>query len=426
MIISVVLTILLIISLAVNFHFASNNGAENKTETYTQTVDSTQTLIEPQTFTLNHNETSTVTSTVISTITQIQNSLTTPSQLSIGNIAVARIMVGMFPDRIAVDPKTDRVFVPYYNGANMSLAVIDGETNSVIANVSSISTYEGYFPVVDSNTDMIYYGNAVINGSTNKIVDLLNPNITFIAVDESNNLVFAANQSSTVSPAAELYEINGTDDAIVSSVASSGELSLGAGAVGEASLNPLTHVLYVAACFGNDECFTSGILAINDTNLKVISEIPINQIIFSVVADSASNLVFVTAAQSQLYVINGTTNSIANVESVTAYANQLRSVTIAPGSGEPLSGELIMTGSPVCNGIGGPNLINCDGNNTIYVISTFNYGLFATFVSNNDTFGGLTYVAYDSANNETYASFDFSNFVLALKIPQYSATILLP
>jgi hypothetical protein len=425
MVLSVVLGILLIISLAVNFHFAFNNGSENKTATFTQTAYSIQTLVEPQTFTLNHTETSTATSTIMSTVTQVQNfSTTTPSLLSIGDLAVARIVVGMFPDRIAIDSKTDRVFVPYYNGANMSLAVIDGATNSVIANVSNISTYQGYFPVVNSNTDMIYYGNAVINGSTNRIVDLLNPNMTFIAVDENNNLVFAANQSSSVSPATELYEINGTNDAIISSVASGGELSLGAGAVGEASLNSLTHMLYIAACFGSDECFNSGILAINDTNLEIISEIPINQIIFSVVADPASNLIFATASQNQLYVINGSTNSIVNVETVTGYANQFRSMTIAePGSGEgPLSGELIMSGSPVCN----QNQINCDGNNTIYVLSTYNYGLFATFVSNNDTFGGLTYVAYDSANNETYASFDFSNFVLALKIPQYSATILIP
>ena len=163
MVLSVVLGILLIISLAVNFHFASNNGSENKTANLTQTAYSIQTLIEPQTFTLNHIETSTATSTIMSTVTQIQNfSTTTPAQLSVGDLAVARIMVGMFPDRIAIDSKTDRVFVPYYNGANMSLAVIDGATNSVIANVSNISTYQGYFPVVNSNTDMIPYGKLVV------------------------------------------------------------------------------------------------------------------------------------------------------------------------------------------------------------------------------------------------------------------------
>ena len=49
-----------------------------------------------------------------------------------------------------------------------------------------------YEPIVNSVTGNIYIGNLVINGSTDKVVGRsIGNNMTFVAVDESNNLVYA-------------------------------------------------------------------------------------------------------------------------------------------------------------------------------------------------------------------------------------------
>ena len=82
--------------------------------------------------------------------------------------------------------------------------------------------------------------------------------------------------------------------------------------------------------------------------------------------------------------------------------------------------ELFITGSPNCQDI----LPDC-GVGTLYVISTQNYGLLAFFSTGNSGSEPI-YLAFNPANNETYMSFSYSDYVLAVKVPQYQISILVP
>ncbi len=85
------------------------------------------------------------------------------------------------------------------------------------------------------------------------------------------------------------------------------------------------------------------------------------------------------------------------------------------GSG---SCEIFLMGVPNCDDLTGCHLT------TLYVLSSTNYGLFTTFVTSANGGGSQLSMQFDPANNETYIA--FGNYVLAVKVPAYHITYLLP
>ena len=338
------------------------------------------------------------------------------SNNSISNIIADNMTVGPFPGRTGVNPVTDMVYIPYYNKQNSSIAVIDGRTNKVVATIANLQI-PGTFLLVNSRTNMLYIGNLVINGSTNKVSASIESYMTFVALDESANLLFAvADNSSSSGLSSRLYEINGTTNGVINSQTLAGYAQIGNGAVGEVALDNITHTIYLPVCTVGFSCSPTYVYALYESGLEVVAKIPINQFaVFAIVVDDQTNMIFVTASQNLLIVINGTTNQIVGSVPISAYANQLRNMEI-----DPSMNELFITGSPNCQDI----LPDC-GVGTLYVISTQNYGLLA-FFSTGKSGSEPIYLAFNPANNETYMSFSYSDYVLAVKVPQFQISILVP
>ncbi|MGI0091566.1 MAG: hypothetical protein ACREBS_07650, partial [Nitrososphaerales archaeon] len=343
------------------------------------------------------------------TWTQYQTNIVSEND-SLSILTVSNITL-VFPSSIGTNPKTDVVYVEY--GSNTTnLAVINGSTNSLITSIPLGAATQAT-PVVNPDTNTVYIGDAIINGTTNKVSDYFNANITFVAADPIMNLVYAMSSTSNGrNGTTTIYEVNGTNDKIVSSLSFPGYSEAADNSV---AMNSQTGVLYLSVCTtrcGFEEQYIAGIGA-TSSGLQVVAEIPINRLIFNMAVNPVTNMIYATALQNLFIVINGTTNQVVNEISITAYANGLRGITV-----DPLDNEIFLAGSPDCNGFSG-----C-GANTLYVLSGLNDGVLATFVSNPNV--GPFLLQFDPSNNETYVLFYFSHFVTSVEIPHYTVTFLIP
>ncbi len=117
---------------------------------------------------------------------------------------VATVAVGDFPTGVAVNEKTNRIYVA--NAGSDTVSVIDGATNTMI---STIAVGDGPFGVaVNEKTNRIYVANAgsdtvsVIDGATDTMITTIPVGIgpTGVAVNEKTNRIYVTNLlSDTVS-----------------------------------------------------------------------------------------------------------------------------------------------------------------------------------------------------------------------------------
>jgi len=270
---------------------------------------------------------------------------------------VADIPVSGYPDGIAVNPGTNRIYVAVTppNNGTPEVNVIDGTSNTVIDTIATpkgawltavnISTNRVYaaacvsgncaMTVIDGNTDKIlgvlpitstqgigiqglavnpvtnriYLSDAsdvkvdVIDGNTNKIIDS-------ISLDGGQPLGLAVdialNEIAIALDGPYLYIASGVTDKII------GRATIGQFAANVA-INPFTSEAYVT----NETFAPSTIAIVNMTNAKVVANVATGNNPFGVCVDIFTNLVFVTNTQdSTVAVVNGYTKT--KVGSVTA------------------------------------------------------------------------------------------------------------
>jgi hypothetical protein len=348
--------------------------------------------------------TNTVTSSITVAGTSYATSLTTENN-SVSNLVISKIDLPHYPLNIAVNSKADLIYVTDWY-VNTSLFVINGTTNKIVTSIP-LNLTTAFDPVVDSVTGNIYIGNLVINGTTDKISAQISRNLTFVAVDDSNNLVYARLNRNVQIGVSEIFELNGPDDAVLRSQNYSGFL------FGDMRINLDTHTLYTTACI-TSLCTPEFIVAINGSTLGIEAQIPVSSSVITVTVNSLSNMVYATALQNSLLVINGSDNKLAATIPITPFANELFGL-----AADPAADLIMVTGAPICTGFSG-----CDVN-TLYVLSSLNYGLFTSFQSNG-TLSGPVFASFNPANNETYLSFEYSSHVLAIKVPHYGITTLFP
>lgn len=370
--------------------------------TSTKTTTTTISAIALQTNTTHVTESETVTSTSY----QTTSTLTVTANNSISNIALANITTGEYPQQIAMNPNTNRIYVTFWNGTSF-LVVIDDTTNKIIATLAIDSNSA---PLVDSSTNLIFVGNEIINGSTDKQIGSINSNLTFAALDQNSHIVYAYRQYlvGAMNGATMIYEINGTTFEIINSENYTGQM------LGDFVFDSNTRTIFATDCTESFACSPSYIVSINGSTLAMESKLEANTIFFAAAFDPQTNMVLVTALQNLLLVVNGSNGELVAKVPVTAYADELEGITI-----DTATNEILLSGEPYCSGF-----VECNSN-TIYVLSATNYGEFADFVGNN-TESGPVILQFDPANNETYMGFGFSSFVLATKIPQYNTTMLVP
>ena len=111
--------------------------------------------------------------------------------------ALGTIALDGSPQKIAVNPNTDRVYVA--KAGSLSVSVIDGKTNTLLPNINTNSTSNAV--AVNPITNMVYAtinkGILVIDGSSNKVVGTI-PNGDFamdIAINPKTDRIYAVNQN---------------------------------------------------------------------------------------------------------------------------------------------------------------------------------------------------------------------------------------
>lgn len=246
------------------------------------------------------------------------------------NAVAATISVGTIPMGIAVDPNTDMVYVA--NGGGY-VSVIDGSTNNVVSTINAT----GYAPFgvgVNPNTNTVYVSSnglkcdcvLVINGATNTVTTVIpitapgQYNTHTIAVDPNTNMVYVAGDGFTYPPADDLGTltiINGTTNT------ETGYLVLGSGGY-DVAVNPATNTIYFSSfgCIYVINAATNGLeTRINGTGSGFQG----------VAVDPSTNTLYATDGGILVYTISGATNMIT--QSVSTGAGYTNYVAVNPVTG---------------------------------------------------------------------------------------------
>ncbi len=232
---------------------------------------------------------------------------------NLGSIANAQtvvevVQVGVGPDAVAVNSKTNRIYVVNRNTNTIhddnSVSVIDGASNEVIDTFS----VEGAFAVgiaVNETSNMIYVSLSehilAINGSDNSVAAVITErNITGfsgIAVNPQTNTIYVANSTNN-----GLCVIDGSINAVV------GEVRIGETVVGHSvSVNPLTNRIYVANSGDNT------VTVVDGASQTVIGSVEVGEVPTGIDVDAARNRIYVANRISAgVSVIDGADNSVIN------------------------------------------------------------------------------------------------------------------
>ena len=401
------LLIIVIIVAALGGYLAGSIGTQPPASTspiQPSTVTTTSTVFQNTTTTAYQNQQA---GSATVTWTQYQTNVVDQND-SLSGLLVSNLTLGGFPDSIGINEKTNTVYVEYATNTT-SLAVINGNTDSLRATIP-LGGLTQSTPIVNSNTNSVYIGNVVINGTTNKVIQYFNQSMTFIAANPILNAVYAMNSTfNGKNGTTTIFEINGNTNSISSSISFTGVPQAGDNSI---AMNENTGVIYLTVCTtycGFSEQYLIGV-GTTSSGMQIVSQIPLNELVFNIAVNSKTNMIYLTALQNLLVVINGTSEQIAEQIPITAYANELRGISV-----DPSGNEIFLAGGPDCQGFS-----SC-GASILYVVSSQNYGTFATFDASSPFI-----LQFDPVNNQTYILYYFSHFVAAVSIPHYTATFLIP
>ncbi|WP_158385037.1 YncE family protein [Candidatus Nitrososphaera evergladensis] len=193
------------------------------------------------------------------------------------NKVIDTIRVGNRPAGVAVNPNTNMVYVANWNYPDGFVSVINGSTNSIVANVT-LGTGASYGIAVNPNTNKVYVDSfaysrngsnivSVIDGSTNKVV----ANVTVGALN------YVVRTGVSTFPDAFRY---GVDIAV----------------------NPKTNMIYT------DNNYVS---VIDGAVNKVVANVTLDSLpLRAISVNPETNLVYVPNSEGNIQVIDGSTNEV--------------------------------------------------------------------------------------------------------------------
>jgi hypothetical protein len=348
-----------------------------ETETISQTSVSKIVLVEPTTSVVTDSTTKTTTDYVTSTIQGIIP--------PISNVLISNISVKTISWSVEANPNTNMIYAvsPLSN-----LSVINGSSNKIVASLS-VGPYGSSYVSIDPSRDLVFAGNAVINGSTNKILTYLPDNITGLAVDSNSNLIFAISPDYAQPGNDSLIVFNGLNYQMESRILLNGSSD-------SLAINERTQVVYVPICSSSTVCAPIYLIAIQGSNLSILARTLIDSsessgIAFSIAVNPVTNIVYLT--DQQLISVNGTTNQVIARTIVSAYTIQCRGVAV-----NSEDDEIYVTGW----GFGDYG--------SFFIVNGQNYSLLNAFAGTGQPIG----ITYDSANAEIYLANSQTQSILAL------------
>jgi YVTN family beta-propeller protein len=250
---------------------------------------------------------------------------------TMSSVAVANITINGYPDVIAVNPNTNRIYVS--DLFNNTLTVVDASTYAVIDTVVLPGTSGSV--VVDTRSNMVFVpvsgctneanvtngcnsdsgstlkgGIVEIDGNTDSIVGEIPINVDWFAIDSNKDTLYGINWNLDFgsNSSASLLAIDERSGSVIANT------SLSAFPLGLA-VNTKTDMVYVAACerVSREYCGAK-LLLINGTNHDIQSVVPLSfwELNSNVVVDPTMNTVYAMGAEPdpELVSIDGTTGKI--------------------------------------------------------------------------------------------------------------------
>ena len=243
------------------------------------------------------------------------NSTTRGSQFVRGNVSnsavLATITLGGVPEQIAVNEKTNRIYVAREGGVD----VINGDTNAIIARVA-LSNFPRSI-AVNTATNKIYVGGfsnvSVIDGATNTVLSILQQSsVLGVAVNPDPDRNPATNDSRIyTTQGGNVNVFSGADETLIT------QIPVGNAATGREpygiDVNTANNKVYVAI-FGNEfsGATTGGVAVINGATNTVIKTLTTDRNTVDVAVNPATNKIYVTSRSARgVRVINGATDALA-------------------------------------------------------------------------------------------------------------------
>lgn len=220
------------------------------------------------------------------------------------NAVTNTIAVGSGPQTVAVDSQTDAIYVTNYN--SNSVSVINGATSSITVSIPVGSNPYGV--VIDQENNMAYVANSssgtvsVINGLALAVVDTINVGTSprGLAVNVNTNFIYAGNYgSNTVSVIAGAtpawnYPTGNPNTATP---------TLGTDPVAGIAMNTTTNTVYAIE--------NGDLYVLNGTTNTVITTITLGGYTgMAIAVDPNTNMIYVSTNENEVAVINGATNTL--------------------------------------------------------------------------------------------------------------------
>ena len=269
-----------------------------------------------------------------------------------GQTVIATVPVGGTPARLAVNPATNKIYVPNYRSNNVT--VIDGATNSTIT-VTDPNASAPFALAINQVTNKIYVPNSgsnnvtVIDGATNSATTITDPNARVpvdVAVNQVTNKIYVVNGGSVnvtvidgdTNSTATVTDPNAAGGAEISAptvavnpatnkiyVLNAGNITVIDGATNSTTtvplpnvgspdalaVNPVTNKIYVANLGSDNVAVIDGA-----TNSTTTVPFPGGTPAVAVAVNPVTNKIYVVNADGDVLVIDGGTNSTTKVFAV--------------------------------------------------------------------------------------------------------------
>ena len=213
------------------------------------------------------------------------------------NTVLATIKVGKNPDGIAVNPSTNRIYVA--NQDSNTVSVIDGASNTVFATIKAGNIPEDI--AVNPSANLIYIDNwkdgtvSVIDGVSNKVLTIIDVGVepSGITVNTSINRVYVSNQHDNT-----VLVIDGASDIVIT------KIKVGESPSGIAA-DPGTNRIYV------NNFVDETVSVIDGISNTILATIQAGNFSNGIAVNPDTNLIYTANEQNgNVSVINGISNTV--------------------------------------------------------------------------------------------------------------------
>lgn len=224
------------------------------------------------------------------------------------------------------------------------LTVIDGETNEIVANITSGFSYPNSIAYDSSNGNLYVTNSAdasvvIINGTTNSIVGSINTGCSTLGIvyDPSNGLLYASDQSYNYSapPDCSFGSVS-----VINATSESSVANLTGGFLDPAGLayDPNNGDVYVADANCGHPAPCGNVSVINTTSNKVAEQIPLGFAPYYLMFDPQNDYLYASGDSVGIAIIDCENNSLIG---------ELDSGTIPAGMAlDPTNGYIYVTNAP--------------------------------------------------------------------------------